>query len=81
MTADKVTLRVNLLVTYQVADPVKAVTTTADYAQALYREAQLALRAAVGTQDARRAAGRQGVGRRRGAAGARPARRRSWAWP
>jgi regulator of protease activity HflC (stomatin/prohibitin superfamily) len=35
---------------YQVSDAVKAVTTVADYAQALYREAQLALRAAVGTR-------------------------------
>jgi len=50
MTSDKVTLRVNLVVAYQVADPLKAVTTTADYTQALYREAQLMLRAAVGTR-------------------------------
>src|SRR5688572_1156175 len=50
MTADKVTLRVNLLVTYRVADAVRAVTATADYAQALYREAQLVLRAAVGAK-------------------------------
>ena len=48
MTADKVTLRVNLVVTYQVRDAERAVTTTADYQQALYREAQLVLRAAVG---------------------------------
>jgi len=50
MTADKVTLRVNLLVTYQVTDAQKAVTSTADYTQALYREAQLVLRAAVGAK-------------------------------
>ena len=50
MTKDKVTLRVNLLVTYQVIDSVKAVTVVSDHAQALYREAQLALRAAVGTR-------------------------------
>jgi regulator of protease activity HflC (stomatin/prohibitin superfamily) len=50
MTADKVTLRVNLLVTYQVADAQRAVTAVADYAQALYREAQLVLRAAVGAK-------------------------------
>ncbi len=50
MTADKVTLRVNLVATYQVTDPVKAVTVVADHAQALYREAQLALREAVGTR-------------------------------
>ena len=50
MTADKVTLRVNLIVVYQVSDSVAAVTVTSDYAQALYREAQLALRASVGTQ-------------------------------
>src|SRR3989442_1388541 len=48
MTADKVTLRVNLLVTYQVADAQRAVTAVADFNQALYREAQLVLRAAVG---------------------------------
>ena len=51
MTADKVTLRVNLLVTYQVADVVKAVTMVGDYAQALYRTAQLALRVAIGGRD------------------------------
>jgi len=51
MTADKVTLRLNAVVTYKVADPVKAVTTVEDYRQALYREAQLALRAIVGTRE------------------------------
>lgn len=50
ITADKVSLRVNLVVTWQVADPLRAVTASADHAQALYREAQLALRAAVGTR-------------------------------
>ncbi len=50
MTADKVTLRVNLVVTYRVNDAVKAVTTVSDYAQTLYREAQLALRESVGTR-------------------------------
>ncbi len=50
MTADKVTLRVNLLTTYQVADPTLAATEVTDYREAVYREAQLALRAAVGTR-------------------------------
>ncbi len=50
MTNDKVTLRVNLLVTYVVTDAVKAVTAVTDFAQSLYREAQLALRAAIGTR-------------------------------
>jgi hypothetical protein len=50
ITADKVTLRVNLVVTYRVADPLRAVNESVDYGQALYREAQLALRAAVGTK-------------------------------
>ncbi len=50
MTHDKVTLRVNLVVTYQVIDSLKAVTVVSDHAQALYREAQLALRAAIGTR-------------------------------
>lgn len=48
MTADKVTLRMNLVVTHRVTDPQKAVSEVADWAQALYREAQLELRAAVG---------------------------------
>ena len=51
MTADKVTLRLNAVVVYRVADPVKAVTAVDDYAQALYRQAQLALRAVVGTRE------------------------------
>jgi regulator of protease activity HflC (stomatin/prohibitin superfamily) len=51
MTADKVTLRLNAVVTYKVADPLAAVTTVEDYRQALYREAQLALRGVVGTRE------------------------------
>lgn len=50
MTSDKVTLRVNLIVTWFVTDVQRAVNASADYAQALYREAQLVLRAAVGTK-------------------------------
>jgi regulator of protease activity HflC (stomatin/prohibitin superfamily) len=48
MTADKVTLRLNAVVTFKVADPLRAVTAVDDHRQALYREAQLALRATVG---------------------------------
>jgi len=51
MTADKVTLRLNAVVTFKVADPLKAVTAVEDHRQALYREAQLALRAVVGTRE------------------------------
>ena len=51
MSNDKVTLRVNLLVTYRVTDPVRAVSTVSDHEQALYREAQLVLRAAIGTRN------------------------------
>jgi regulator of protease activity HflC (stomatin/prohibitin superfamily) len=50
MTADKVTLRLNAVLTFKVADPAKAVATVNDYRQALYREAQLALRATVGAR-------------------------------
>ena len=50
ITSDKVTLRVNLLVNWQVTDPVLGATVVSDVAQALYREAQLVLRAAVGTR-------------------------------
>jgi regulator of protease activity HflC (stomatin/prohibitin superfamily) len=51
MTADKVTLRMNAVITYRVADARKAVSTTDDVRQALYREAQLALRAIVGARE------------------------------
>ena len=50
MTRDKVTLRVNLVVTSQVVDALASVTVVVDAEQALYREAQLALRAAVGAR-------------------------------
>jgi regulator of protease activity HflC (stomatin/prohibitin superfamily) len=50
MTRDKVTLRVNLVVTSRVLDALAAVTVVSDWSQALYREAQLALRAAVGAR-------------------------------
>ncbi|MEM9348592.1 MAG: slipin family protein [Planctomycetota bacterium] len=48
MSADKVTLRVNLLVNYRVVDARLAAESVGSYEQALYREAQLALREAVG---------------------------------
>jgi regulator of protease activity HflC (stomatin/prohibitin superfamily) len=51
MTADKVTLRLNAAVTYRIADAHKAVSGTDDVRQALYREAQLALRAAIGGRE------------------------------
>ena len=51
MTADKVTLRMNAVVTYRVADARSAVSTVDDVRQALYREAQLALRAVVGARE------------------------------
>lgn len=51
MTADKVTLRINGLAQYQVVDALQAVTAVDDAAQALYREAQLALRAVIGTKN------------------------------
>lgn len=51
MTADKVTLRLNAVVTYRVTDAATAVSEVEDHRQALYREAQLALRAVIGTRD------------------------------
>ncbi len=50
MTADKVTLRLNAIVTYNVIDAQKSVRATKDVNQALYREAQLALRAVIGSR-------------------------------
>jgi regulator of protease activity HflC (stomatin/prohibitin superfamily) len=51
MTADKVTLRMNALVNYRVVDAPKAILVSEGAKQSLYREAQLALRAVVGTRD------------------------------
>jgi len=51
MTADKVSLRMNALVTYRIADARKAVSSTDDVRQALYRETQLALRAVIGVRE------------------------------
>jgi hypothetical protein len=51
MTADKVTLRLNALVACRVADVRLALTVVDDYRQALYRETQLVLRAAVGARE------------------------------
>jgi regulator of protease activity HflC (stomatin/prohibitin superfamily) len=51
MTSDKVSLRLNAIVTYRVSDARKAVETVSDVGQTLYREAQLALRAVVGTRE------------------------------
>ncbi len=51
MTADKVTLRMNAVVNYRVTDALKSVSIIDDCKQAIYREAQLALRAVVGTYD------------------------------
>jgi regulator of protease activity HflC (stomatin/prohibitin superfamily) len=51
MTADKVTLRLNALVTYRVTDARVSVSVTDDARQALYRETQLALRAMVGARE------------------------------
>jgi regulator of protease activity HflC (stomatin/prohibitin superfamily) len=51
MTADKVTLRLNAVATYRIVDARKAVSATDDVRQALYREAQLALRAVIGARE------------------------------
>ena len=49
LTADHVGLKLSLLVTYQVTDPVKAAHETQNWLGDLYNTAQLALRATVGT--------------------------------
>jgi len=50
MTKDRVTLRLNAIVTWRVEDPVRAQAAAQDTNQALYRAAQLALRGLVGTR-------------------------------
>ncbi len=51
MTADKVSLRINAVATYRVVDARRSVSAVSDLRGALYREAQLALRAVVGTRE------------------------------
>lgn len=51
ITADKVTLRLNAVVTYKIADARRALSQTDDVRQALYRETQLVLRGAVGARE------------------------------
>lgn len=51
MTADKVTLRLNAVVTYKIVDARRAVSQTDDVRQALYRETQLVLRSVVGVRE------------------------------
>ena len=51
MTADKVTLRMNAIVTYVIKDARRAVSAASDIRQSLYREVQLALRAVVGGRE------------------------------
>ena len=51
MTSDKVTLRMNALVTWRVTDAQLAVTAVDNVSHAIHREAQLALRAVVGSRD------------------------------
>ena len=51
MTADKVTMRMNAVITYRVVDARKAVSSSDDVGQTLYRETQLALRAVVGARE------------------------------
>ena len=65
MSADKVTLRVNLLVNYRVVDARLAAESVGSYEQALYREAQLALREAIGGRPLDKLLGRQGPARQR----------------
>lgn len=47
LTSDLVTVRVNLVASFRVVDPVAALTSLEDYRQALYREVQLAVRLAI----------------------------------
>lgn len=51
MTADRVTLRLNAQLSFRVIDAEQAVSQVSDFRQALYREAQLALREVVGGRE------------------------------
>lgn len=48
MTSDKVTLRMNAMLSFSITDALKSVSLSEDSRQALYREAQLSLRSVIG---------------------------------
>ncbi len=50
LTKDKITLRLNAVISYRITDPQKAVEVARDVGQGLYREAQLILREAIGAK-------------------------------
>lgn len=50
LTRDRVSIRVNLAAKYKVTDPVTAVSSTKDFAEALYRALQHAFRASLGSK-------------------------------
>jgi len=51
MTADKVTLRINAVVTWKVIDPRRMLSQTEDARQVLYRDTQMVLRSVVGSRE------------------------------
>lgn len=51
MTSDKVTLRMNAVLSFRITDALKSISVVDDSNQALYREAQLAIRSVVGAFD------------------------------
>lgn len=51
LTSDKLTIRINAVLSYRIGDPEKYTLAVSDAGQALYREAQLALRAEVNTRE------------------------------
>jgi len=77
MTADKVTLRLNAVVTYRIVDAQKTVSAADDVRQALYREAQTGAAAVIGGRNwmrfwptrTRSPGDRAGVARRAGELG------------
>jgi regulator of protease activity HflC (stomatin/prohibitin superfamily) len=50
LTADRVTIRVNIAANYRVTDPVKAASTVDDFAEALHRALQFAFRRTLGVR-------------------------------
>ncbi len=51
MTADKVTLRINAVVTWKAADPRRMLSQSEDARQAIYRDVQLVLRSVIGSRE------------------------------
>lgn len=79
LTADNISIKISLLMTYRIVDPVRSEHETDNYFAYLYNAAQLALRDAIGAMTAEDALGQRAAISRGSPSGADPKGKR-WGW-